>query len=87
MNIKLVPALSVAVMALGLVGCNVGMTPSGGSDAEIKAAFDKQPLEVRAKSIMSSPATMDYKIQRIKEMYAKEGKEVPPEFLKEGVSH
>jgi hypothetical protein len=65
-----------------LVGCNVGMSPAGGSPEEVKADFDKLPLEVRAKSIMSSPATAEFKAERIKEMYAKEGKEVPPELLK-----
>lgn len=62
---------------LSVVGCNIGMTPSGGTDAEVKAAFDKLPLEDRAKSILSSPAPMDFKRKRIEEMYAKEGKKVP----------
>lgn len=64
-------------VAWSVIGCNVGMTPSGGSDAEVKAAFDKLPLEDRAKSILSSPAPMDFKKKRIEAMYAKEGKKVP----------
>ncbi|MEZ0325356.1 MAG: hypothetical protein ACAH95_05580 [Fimbriimonas sp.] len=64
------------------------MAPSGGSPEEVKSAFDKLPIEERAKSIMSSPATAEFKAQRIKEMYAKEGKEVPPDLLKgAGTAH
>ena len=67
-----------------LIGCDkIGQTPPGGSDEEVKAFFDKQPLDVRAKEIMSSPATMEFKANRIKEMYKKEGKEVPPGILPE----
>jgi hypothetical protein len=60
------------------------MAPEGGSADEVKAAFDKQPLDVRAKQIMSSPAPQEFKMQRIKDMYAKEGKEVPADLLKGG---
>ena len=85
---NLLIAIAACVVSIVIVGCNVGMTPAGGSEAEIKAAFDKMPLEDRAKSILSSPAPMDFKVQRIKEMYAKEGKEVPPDLLKgSGTAH
>ena len=76
--------LACAIASL-VVGCSsIGQTPAGGSDAEVRAAFDKQPLDVRAKEIMGSPAPMDYKVKRIKDMYAKEGKPVPPELLQGG---
>ncbi len=77
----------LCVCAIGwvLVGCDkIGQTPSGGSDEEVKAAFDKLPLDVRCKSIMGSMAPMDFKMKKIKEMYAKEGKPVPPELLQGG---
>ncbi len=77
----LVPVVGAAVVASALTGCNVGMAPAGGSDAEVKAFFDKQPLDVRAKQTMASPAPYDFKIKKIKEMYQKEGKEVPAEYL------
>jgi hypothetical protein len=76
MNKPLLLALACTA-ALSVIGCNMGMTPSGGSDTEVKAAFDKLPLEDRAKSILSSPAPMDAKKKKIEEMYAKEGKKVP----------
>ena len=82
---KSLSLLSIAVgICSAMGGCNVGMAPSGGSEAEIKAAFDKQPLEERAKSILGSPASIEFKTQRIKEMYDKEGKEVPPDLLPTG---
>ena len=70
----------------GLSGCNAGMAAEGGSPEEVKAAFDAQPLDVRARQVMSSPAPMDYKIQRVKDMYQKEGKEVPADILQGGGS-
>ena len=75
------------VCAIGgvLVGCDkIGQAPSGGSDQEVKDAFDKLPLDVRAKSIMGSQAPMDFKMKKIKDMYAKEGKPVPPELMQGG---
>ncbi|AIE85619.1 hypothetical protein OP10G_2251 [Fimbriimonas ginsengisoli Gsoil 348] len=50
----------------------------------MKAAFAKLPIETRAKELMKSPAPQSVKIQQIKDMYAKEGKEVPAEFLQGG---
>jgi len=76
--------LAVGLASLMLAGCNVGTTAAGGSDEEVKAAFDAQPIDVRAKQIMGSPAPTDFKLNRIKEMYEKEGKPVPPEFHKAG---
>lgn len=58
----------------------IGMSPAGGTDAEVKAFFDHQPVDVRAKEYMMSPAPMDQKIKKIKEWYAKEGKPVPAEY-------
>jgi len=77
----LLSVVSVAAIASALCGCHVGETAPGGSDAEVKAFFDKQPLDVRAKQTMASPAPYEFKINKIKEMYKKEGKEVPAEFL------
>lgn len=73
--------IAFAAMA-GIVsgGCNIGMTESGGSPEEVKQAFDKLPLEERAKSIMASPASEEFKKQRIKEMYEKEGKTPPADI-------
>ena len=77
--------LCICVCAGLMAGCDkIGQTPAGGTDAEVRAFFDSQPLEVRAKQIMSSPAPMDAKIQRIKDMYKKEGKEPPAELLQGG---
>lgn len=73
-------AIAVASSFL-LMGCSIGMAPSGGSNEQVKAEFDKLPLEDRAKSIMSSPATQEFKMQKIKEMYAKEGKEPPADLF------
>lgn len=81
--IKIAASCLFACLSIFLIaGCNVGMSPSGGSPEEVKAEFDKLPLEVRAKSIMNSPASAEFKAERIKEMYAKEGKEPPEELLK-----
>lgn len=62
-------------------GCNLGMAPSGGSNEEVKANFDKLSLEDRANTIMKSPASMEFKKQRIKEMYEKEGKQPPADLF------
>jgi len=81
---KSVIILGACIAAWAVCGCNVGQTPAGGSDADVKAYFDKQPLDVRAKQIMGSPAPTEQKLARIKDMYKKEGKEVPAEFLQGG---
>jgi len=76
----------LGICAIGwlLVGCDkIGQTPGGGSDADVKAAFDKLPIEKRVKIEMMSPAPMDMKRQRIKDMYAKEGKPVPADILQD----
>jgi hypothetical protein len=78
-------AVLVCAAAWSLIGCNIGVTPGGGSDADVKAAFDKMPLEERAKSLMSSPASMDFKKKKIEEMYAKEGKKVPDNMFGGGL--
>lgn len=83
---KSVFILGACFAAWMVAGCNIGQTPPGGSDAEVKAFFDKQPLDVRAKQTMSSPAPLEQKIARIKEMYKKEGKEVPAEYLQGGAT-
>lgn len=66
-------------------GCDkIGQTPAGGSDAQVKAFYDSQPLETRVKELMASPAPWDEKVKRIKDMYAKEGKPVPDNLLQGG---
>lgn len=63
-------------------GCgDVGNAPAGNSQEEQKAAFDKLPIEERAKTLMGLPGPIDDKRQKVKDMYAKEGKEAPPEVL------
>ena len=67
-------------------GCDkIGQTPAGGSDAQVKAFYDSQPLETRVKELMASPAPWDEKVKRIKDMYAKEGKPVPDNLLQGGL--
>jgi hypothetical protein len=77
-----VQALS-AVVALCAVcaGCNIGNAPPGASNAEMKAVFDKKPIEERAKIYMSGQGTLADKQQRIKALYQAEGKVAPPEVL------
>ena len=75
--IKIISAVFVCAIAFSLSGCDIGSAPSGGSDTQVKAAFDKLPIEERAKTIMGSPAPMEHKKQMIEQMYAKEGKKVP----------
>ena len=71
--------LTVAILGAGLVGCNAGMAPTGASPEEVKAAFDKLPLEERVKLTNSSSMPADAKKQKIAEMYQKEGKTPPGE--------
>ncbi len=70
----------VLAVAWLTAGCNVGMTPSGGSDAQVKAAYDAMPIDERAKVQMASPAPLEQKLKRIQDMYAKEGKPVPAQY-------
>lgn len=56
------------------------MAPEGGSNEEIKAAFNSQPLEERAKFLLNSPMPAADKKKKIEDMYKAEGKEVPPEI-------
>lgn len=53
------------------------MAPSGGSNEEVKAAFDKMPLEEQVKLINSSSMPADQKKARIEEAYKKAGKTPP----------
>jgi len=73
-------------MCVILTGCNVGMTPSGGSDAQVRAGMDALPLDQQAKIIMMSPAPMEHKMKQIQDAYAKAGKPVPPEYQSGGAS-
>ena len=74
--------LCLCIAAIGLGGCaNIGSTPSGGSDAQVKAAFDNLPLDQQVKSIMSSPAPQAHKEEMIRKAYAKAGKEVPADLF------
>jgi hypothetical protein len=73
--------LIACCVVASMIGCDkIGQTPAGGSDAEVKAAFDKAPIEERVKITMGSPAPAADKLARIKDMYAKEGKQVPKEI-------
>jgi hypothetical protein len=71
--------LTAAVICASLFGCNAGMAPTGGTPDEVKAAFDKMPLEERVKLTIASSMPADAKKQKIAEMYQKEGKTPPGE--------
>jgi tellurite resistance protein len=70
----LLGAICAAAMVTGCA--NIGQTPSPSAD-DVKSNFDKQPLDARAETMMKSPAPAAQKLQMIKDMYAKEGKQVP----------
>ena len=53
------------------------MAPSGGSNEEVKAAFDKMPLEEQVKLVNSSSMPADAKKAKIDEIYKKAGKTPP----------
>lgn len=77
--IKLTTHIVFVCIAAGcLVACNAGVAPAGGSAEDVKAAFDKLPLEERVKLTNSSSMPAEAKKQKIAEMYQKEGK-TPPE--------
>ena len=65
------------VAGCSLVGCGVGMTPAGGSAEDVKAAFDKMPLEERVRLTNASSIPAEAKKNKIAEMYQKEGKTPP----------
>jgi hypothetical protein len=71
----------VALLIFGailLAGCsNVGNAPAGGSADEVRAAFDKMPLEEQVKVTNSSSMPADKKKERIAELYKKAGKTPP----------
>ncbi len=73
--------LATGVLILSAAGCSsIGNAPPGASVAQVKAAFDAKPLEVRAKEINDMSIPEGDKQQTIKAMYAKEGKS-PPDYL------
>lgn len=78
-------------LALGLTsaflsqGCqDIGSTPAGASQTDMKSAFDKLSLDERAKMLMDRPGPMEDKVKHITEMYKKEGKEPPADLTKLG---
>lgn len=76
------PVLALAVIGGNLVGCdNIGKAPAGASQEEMKTAFDKLPLEERAKMLLDRPGPMDDKKKSITAMYEKEGKEPPADMF------
>ena len=82
---KTITILTVLAAVWSVVGCDsIGQTKLGGSDADVKNAFDKLPIEERAKTIMGSQAPMEFKQKQIKDMYAKEGKTPPADLLAKG---
>jgi hypothetical protein len=56
------------------------MSPAGASQDEAKAAYDKLPVEERAKQLMALPGTQADKLAKVKAMYEKEGKTMPENF-------
>lgn len=78
MSTQGIKLLIASLIVSSLIGCNAGMAPSGGSPEDVKAAFDKMPLEERVKLTNASSMPADAKKQKIAEMYQKEGK-TPPE--------
>jgi hypothetical protein len=82
MDIKKIILASLVVVSI--TGCNAGMSPAGGSNEEIKAAYDALPIEERVKIINSSGMPAEDKKAKIAELYKKEGKEPPADVLSGG---
>ncbi len=62
-----IQALSaVVVLCAVCAGCNIGNAPPGAGPEEMKAVFDKKPIEERAKIYMSGQGTLEDKQQRIR---------------------
>jgi hypothetical protein len=77
--------LAIVAATTLLAGCeSIGQTPAGGSDADVKAALAAKPLDEQAKIIMSSPAPQEFKMQKVKELYEKAGKEPPANLMQGG---
>ena len=64
-------------------GCGIGNAPAGASNDQLKAQFDKLPLEKRAQVIMSFPGRHEDKVEKVKALYKAAGQEAPPEAYQE----
>jgi hypothetical protein len=69
--------VSIAIIGFSLVGCNAGMAPQGASGDDVKAAFDKLPLEDKVKITKQSSMPEDKKKAKIEEYYKAAGKTPP----------
>ena len=66
---KAVSAGLLAVL-IGGYGCsNIGNAPSGESSSDMKAAFDKLPLDDKANQLLDAPGPLPDKVTKIKGWY------------------
>jgi hypothetical protein len=63
----------LCLVAISLVGCNVGMAPSGGDKAQVEANFKQLDPQEQIRIIQSSPAPPDRKASLIKDIETKYG--------------
>ena len=82
---KSIAILTVCISTSLLVGCNAGMAPSGGSNEEVKAAFEKMPVDEQIKLVQSSSMPAEAKKAKIDEIYKKAGKTPPPDGAPTGL--
>lgn len=66
-------SLFIAAPAFLVVGCNVGMAPTGPSVSEIQSTIAKKPIAEQIKLIQNSPMPAEEKARRIKELQEKSG--------------
>jgi len=75
--------LILTVAGLSLLGCgDIGAAPAGASSDEMKATFDKLPVDERAKMLLDASGPMDDKVKRVRALYEKEGKKPSAEIEK-----
>lgn len=83
---KTLNTFSVAALAFALassVGCsNIGGSPPGASQEQMKATFDSQTPEIKAQMILDAPGDAAQKASHIKDIFAKAGKPVPDDIAK-----
>ena len=72
--------MAMAVMVgCSLIGCGVGMSPAGGSNEDIKSAYENMPLDKKIELINSKGIPAEKKKEMITEAYRKAGKTPPAE--------
>jgi hypothetical protein len=73
MEIKFKTPVIVTIALSMLVGCNVGMSPSGPSEDQIRKEIAAMPPEKQIKLIRGSPMSPKEKEQKIAEIEQKYG--------------